>query len=66
MASDILRFADQAEAESMRRFIRLRLLWRTVDEAIRRAEAQARLESALRYMVPSPVGGRSGANGAMS
>jgi hypothetical protein len=46
--------ADRVEAENIRRYRRLITLRDTIDEAVRRADAQHRLESALRYAVLQP------------
>lgn len=42
--------ADQAENESIGRFRRFEALWRQVAEAIREADARARLERALEHV----------------
>ncbi len=47
MTPGVRDMADQAEAESIRRFRQLRELLQTVDEAFRRAEAHSRLERAI-------------------
>lgn len=46
--------ADRAEDESIRRFRRFEAMWRTVDEAVREAEARRRLELALEALARRP------------
>jgi hypothetical protein len=46
--------ADRVEAENIRRYRRLITLRDTVDKAVRRADAQHRLENALRSAVLQP------------
>jgi hypothetical protein len=46
--------ADRAEDRRLRRFIQLRELRQTVNDAARRAHAQARLDNALRHTSPLP------------
>jgi hypothetical protein len=44
---------DRAEADNIRRYRRLITLRDTIDEAARRADANRRLENALRYAAPT-------------
>ena len=52
---EALEMADRAEAECIRRFLRMSELGSAISEAARRAEATLRLENALRYEAWRPA-----------